>query len=123
MAGYQHILLDKDPVEHRATLIVNRPQRRNAINDLTMDELGDALEDAHSVDSILNRLVPQEDQDQVAVEIPRTIAAAPPIAMRLSKLKRYQGLAFDQETAMKMAAAKTITLRSRDHGEGTQAIR
>ena len=42
--------------------------------------------------------------------------------MRPSKLIRYQELEFGLETALKMAAAETITLRSRDHGEGAQAI-
>ena len=72
----------------------------------------------------LYKLVPREDLEQVTMEMARKIAAGPPIAMRLSKLMLYQGLEFDLETAMKMAAAaETITLTSRDHGEGTQAIR
>ena len=43
--------------------------------------------------------------------------------MCLSKLMLNQGLEFDLETAMKMAAAETITLTSSDHGGGTQAMR
>ena len=72
----------------------------------------------------LNKLVPQEDLEKVTIEMARKIAAGPPIAMRLSKLMLYKGLEFNLETAMNMAAAaKTITLTSRDHEEGTQAIR
>ena len=52
MAGYQNILLDTDPVQYIARLTINRPQRRNALNDLAVDELGDALEDVDSDDSI-----------------------------------------------------------------------
>ena len=72
----------------------------------------------------LNKLVPQEDLESVTLEMARKIAAGPPIAIRLSKLMLYKGLDFDLETAMKMAAAaETITLTSRDHEEGTAAIR
>ena len=79
MPDYQHILLDKDATERIARLTLNRPERLNALNDLTMDELGDAL---------------------------------------------YKGLDLDLDTPMKMAAAaETITLTSRDHAEGTAAIR
>ena len=45
MAGYQPILLDKNPVQYSARVTINRPERRNALNDLTMDELGNALEE------------------------------------------------------------------------------
>ena len=45
MPGYQHILLEKDAETHIARLTLNRPDKRNALNDHTMDELGDALED------------------------------------------------------------------------------
>ena len=79
MPDYQHILLDKDATERFAKLTLNRPERLNALNDSTMDGLGNAL---------------------------------------------YKGLEFDLDTAMKMAAAaETITLTSRDHAEGTAAIR
>ena len=79
MPDYQHILPDKDATGRIAKLTLNRPERLNALNDLTMDELGDAL---------------------------------------------HKGLEFDLDTAMTMAAAaETITLTSRDHAEGTAAIR
>ena len=62
--------------------------------------------------------------EQVTMEMAQKIAAGPPIVIPLSKLMLYQGLEFDLETATNMAAAaETITLRSRDHGEGTQAMR
>ena len=54
----------------------------------------------------------------------RKISAGPPIAIRFSKLMLYKGLEFDLETAMKMVGAvEAITLTSRDHEEGTMAIR
>ena len=72
----------------------------------------------------LNKLVPQEDLEKVTLELARKIAAGPPIAIRLAKLMLYKGLEFDLETAMQMAAAaETITLTSKDHEEGTAAIR
>ena len=52
MPDYQHILLDKDATERIARLTLNRPERLNALNDLTMDELGDALEDVRDDDSV-----------------------------------------------------------------------
>ena len=55
MAGYQHILREKDSVQHIARLTIHRPGRRNALNDLTMDELGDALEDSGE-DAVHQRL-------------------------------------------------------------------
>ena len=54
--------------------------------------------------------------------MPRKTTAGPSIAIRLSKRMLYKGLDFDLETALKMAAAETITLTLYDHGEGTQAI-
>jgi len=44
MPDYQHILLDKDATERIAKLTLNRPERLNALNDLTNDELGDHAE-------------------------------------------------------------------------------
>ena len=44
MPDYQHILLDKDATERIAKLTLNRTERLNALNDLTMDELGDHSE-------------------------------------------------------------------------------
>ena len=43
MPDYQHILLDKDATERIAKLTLNRPERLNALNDSTMNGLGDAL--------------------------------------------------------------------------------
>ena len=72
----------------------------------------------------LNRLVSQEELESTTMEMARKIAAGPPIAIRLSKLMLYQGLDFNLETAMKMAAVgETITLSSQDHAEGTAAFR
>jgi 2-(1,2-epoxy-1,2-dihydrophenyl)acetyl-CoA isomerase len=65
-----------------------------------------------------------DDLESTTMEMARKIAAGPPVAMRLSKLMLYKGLEFDLDTALKMAAAaETITLTSRDHEEGTLAIR
>ena len=52
MSGYQYILLDKDPKQHIATLTLNRPDRRNALNDVMQDEIGDAIEEVESDNSI-----------------------------------------------------------------------
>jgi len=72
----------------------------------------------------LNKLVPEEDLESATSEMAKKIAAGPPIAIRLSKLMLYKGLEFDLDTAMRMAAAaETITLTSKDHLEGTSAIR
>ena len=43
MPGYRHILRDKDATERIARLTLNHPERLNALNDSTMDGLGDAL--------------------------------------------------------------------------------
>ena len=43
MPRYQHIILEKDTENYIARLTLNRPEKRNALNDQTMDELGDAL--------------------------------------------------------------------------------
>ena len=72
----------------------------------------------------LNRLVPEGELEATTRQLAERIAAGPPIAIRLSKLMLYQGLEFDLETAMKMAAAgETITLTSQDHVEGVTAFR
>ena len=86
---------------------------------------GDFLESDEAKDlGFLNKLVPPEELESATLEMAQKIAAGPPIAIRLSKLMLYKGLEFDLETAMKMAAAaETITLTSRDHEEGTTAIR
>ena len=52
MPDYRHILLDKDASDHIAKLTLNRPERLNALNDLMIDEIGDAVEDVSSDDSI-----------------------------------------------------------------------
>lgn len=52
MSEYRYISLEKDSTEHIATLILNRPDRRNALNDVMQDELGDAIEDVENDDSI-----------------------------------------------------------------------
>ena len=86
---------------------------------------GDFLEaeEAHRL-GFLNKLVPEQDLESATLETAQKIAAGPPIAIRLSKLMLYKGLEFDLDTAMRMAAAaETITLTSKDHLEGTSAIR
>ena len=72
----------------------------------------------------LNRLVDEDALEAATVTLAQRIAAGPPIAIRLSKMMLYQGLEFNLETAMKMAAAaETITLTSQDHIEGVTAFR
>ena len=48
MAEYQYINLDKNTDEGIATLTLNRPDRRNALNDVMQDEIGDAIDDVES---------------------------------------------------------------------------
>ena len=52
MSGYRYILLDRDAKEHIATLTLNRPDRRNALNDVMQDEIGDAIEEVEADKSI-----------------------------------------------------------------------
>ena len=52
MADYKYILLEKDKDTHIARLTLNRPDSRNALNDVMQDELGDALEDVDADDSV-----------------------------------------------------------------------
>ena len=86
---------------------------------------GDFLEadEAHRL-GFLNKLVPEEELETATMEMAEKIASGPPVVIRLSKLMLYKGLEFDLDTAMRMAAAaETITLTSKDHLEGTAAIR
>ena len=52
MPDYQHIILEKDPVEHIARLTINRPDRRNALHDDATDEMGQAIDDVAADDDI-----------------------------------------------------------------------
>ena len=52
MPTFSHVLLEKDTSEHIAWLTINRPQRRNAIDDLTTRELAEAIEDIEADDEI-----------------------------------------------------------------------
>ena len=52
MPGYSHVLLDKNPSDHIAWLTINRPERRNAIDGLTVGELGDVLGDIEADDYV-----------------------------------------------------------------------
>ena len=86
---------------------------------------GDFLEaeEAHRL-GMLNKLVAEEELEEVTMEMARKIADGPPISLRLSKLMLYKCLEMDLETAMQMSAAlETITLTSEDHREGVAAFR
>ena len=48
MPDYQYVILEKDLPDGIATLTLNRPERRNALNDLVQDEIGDALEEVEA---------------------------------------------------------------------------
>lgn len=73
---------------------------------------------------VLNRLVPAADLVSETMALAERIANGPPIAIRLTKLMVYKGLAMDMETALQMAAAcESITLTSEDHREGIAAFR
>jgi enoyl-CoA hydratase/carnithine racemase len=52
MLKYENILLEKDLLTHIAKLTLNRPERRNAINEKMLDELSSALDDVGSDDEI-----------------------------------------------------------------------
>ena len=52
MPTYQHLSLEKDPDAHIAKLTINRPDRRNAMNDQTTDEMADAIENVEADDSM-----------------------------------------------------------------------
>ncbi len=52
MPEYEHLLLDKDPAEHIARLTINRPERRNALNDNATDEMGQAIDEVAADDDI-----------------------------------------------------------------------
>ena len=86
---------------------------------------GDFMEadEAYRV-GMLNKLVKEEELEQVTMAMAKKIANGPPIALRLAKLNLYKGLEIDLDTALKFAAAsETITLTSEDHKEGTTAFR
>ncbi|HCP22597.1 MAG TPA: enoyl-CoA hydratase [Dehalococcoidia bacterium] len=52
MPEFKFVTLEKDPAEHIARLTINRPDRRNALNDEATDEMGIALEDVADDDDI-----------------------------------------------------------------------
>ena len=52
MPDYQHIILEKDLDEHIARLTINRPERRNALNDAATGEMGQAIDDVAADDDI-----------------------------------------------------------------------
>ncbi|NQW22569.1 MAG: enoyl-CoA hydratase/isomerase family protein [SAR202 cluster bacterium] len=52
MPDYKYVILEKDSVEHIARLTINRPGRRNALNDETTTEMGLALDDVAEDDDI-----------------------------------------------------------------------
>lgn len=52
MPDYQHVILEKDPAGHIARSTINRPDRRNALNDAATGEMGLALEDMAEDDDI-----------------------------------------------------------------------
>lgn len=52
MPDYKHIILEKDPAKHIARLTINRPERRNALNDDATDEMGQAIDDVAADDDI-----------------------------------------------------------------------
>ena len=52
MPDYQFVTLEKDAAERIATLTLNRPDRRNALNDVMQDEIGDAIEEVENDDGV-----------------------------------------------------------------------
>ena len=72
---------------------------------------------------VLNRLVPADELETETITLARKIADGPPIAIRLTKLGVYKGLAMDFETALQTTDYESITLSSEDHREGVAAFR
>ena len=52
MSDYKHIILEKSVGDGIAKLTLNRPERRNALNDVMQDEIGDAIDEVDADDSI-----------------------------------------------------------------------
>ena len=52
MPEYQHIILEKDSSEHIARLTINRPNRRNALNDAATGEMGQAIDEVAADDDV-----------------------------------------------------------------------
>jgi len=52
MPDYKHIILEKSVGDGIAKLTLNRPERRNALNDVMQDEIGDAIDEVDADDSI-----------------------------------------------------------------------
>lgn len=72
----------------------------------------------------VNRIAPLDQLQEATMDLARTIAAAPPISVRLMKLLLYKGLNMDLETTMQWTATgAAITNSSDDHREGVAASR
>jgi len=81
-----------------------------------------SAEEAYRI-GLLNRLVPEQDLQKETTALATRLAEGPPVAQRLAKLQVYKGLEMDLETALTFAMACTsITLGTKDHAEGIQAI-
>jgi len=79
-------------------------------------------EEAYRI-GLLNKLVPEQDLQKETIALATRLAEGPPIAQRLAKVQVYKGLEMDLETALQFALACTsITLDTKDHAEGIQAI-
>jgi len=52
MPNFSHVSLEKDASEHILWLTINRPQRRNAINDLTIRKLREAIVEVAADDEV-----------------------------------------------------------------------
>lgn len=72
---------------------------------------------------LINRVVPAEDLQAVALERARAIAANPPLAVRWTKSAVNKGIRQRMETLFDYAAALELsTFRSHDHAEALDAI-
>lgn len=88
---------------------------------LFTDRFIEAPEAAQS--GLLNALVLSKELEAETVKLATSIAAGPPIALRLAKLQLHMGLNMDLRHALEMAAAlETITLASDDHKHGVKAF-
>lgn len=72
---------------------------------------------------LMTRVVPGSEVKTVALAMARTIAGNAPIAVRMMKKTFYRGLGWDvRGAAFEEAYAQSLTLQTRDAGEGMAAL-
>src|SRR5215204_1287600 len=79
---YQNLLLDVAERTRIATLTVNRPDKLNALNDATMRELGEAIDEVRSRDDVAALIVTGAGRAFVAGADISELAAQGPVDAR-----------------------------------------